>query len=72
MIKLLFPTLGLPITQNFNLYDFYELGFDTYLPISAIHNTGYYELLDEITKDIVEEEEIPDERLKFLLPYPIY
>ena len=48
-----------------NLYDFYELGFDTYLPISAIHNTGYYELLDEITKDIVEEEEIPDERLKF-------
>ena len=50
---------------NDNLYDFYELGFDTYLPISAIHNTGYYELLDEITKDIVEEEEIPDERLKF-------
>ena len=50
---------------NDNLYDFYELGFDTYLPISAIHNTGYYELLDEITKDIVEEEERPDERLKF-------
>ena len=24
-----------------NIYDFYELGFETYIPISAIHNTGF-------------------------------
>ena len=24
-----------------NIYDFYELGFDTYIPISSIHNTGF-------------------------------
>ena len=34
-----------------NMYDFYELGFDTYIPISAEHNTGIYELLDAVTSD---------------------
>ncbi len=50
--------------QN-NIYDFYELGFDTYIPISAIHNTGYIELLDTICKDFkkVESDDI-DTRLK--------
>ena len=48
-----------------NIYDFYELGFDTYIPISSIHNTGYVELLDTITKDFHEHEETIDERLKF-------
>ena len=49
-----------------NIYDFYELGFDTYIPISSIHNKGYVELLDEITKDFKEqEEEVEDTRLKF-------
>ena len=28
-----------------NIYDFYELGFDTYIPISSIHNTGFIELI---------------------------
>ena len=32
-----------------NIYDFYELGFDTYIPISSIHNIGYIELMDTIT-----------------------
>ena len=32
-----------------NVYDFYELGFDTYIPISSIHNTGFVELMDTIT-----------------------
>ena len=48
-----------------HIYDFYELGFDTYIPISSIHNTGYIELMDEITKDFTEKEEIEDTRLKF-------
>ena len=32
-----------------NIYDFYELGFDTYIPISSIHNIGYIELLSLIS-----------------------
>lgn len=47
-------------------YDFYELGFDNYLLISAEHNTGIYELLDMITSDFHEyEEKAEDKRLKF-------
>ena len=48
-----------------NIYDFYELGFNTYIPISAIHNTGYIDLMDNICKDFkkIEKEEI-DPRLK--------
>ncbi len=37
--------------QNNLMYNFYELGFDTYLPISAEHNKGINSLLDEITKE---------------------
>lgn len=48
-----------------NIYDFYELGFDTYIPISSIHNTGYIELMDTITMDFHEHEEVIDNRLKF-------
>lgn len=51
-------------SQN-HIYDFYELGFDTYIPISSIHNTGYIELMEEITKDFTEKEEKEDTRLKF-------
>ena len=51
--------------QN-NLYDFYELGFDTYIPISGIHNTGYIELMEAITMNFKEhEEEKEDNRVKF-------
>ena len=48
-----------------NIYDFYELGFNTYIPISSIHNTGYIELMDKITKNFQEKEETKDTRLKF-------
>ena len=48
-----------------NIYDFYELGFDKYIPISSIHNTGYVELMDTITDGFHEYEETVDERLKF-------
>ncbi len=51
-----------------HLYDFYELGFDRYIPISAIHNTGYIELMDAITEDFSQEEESQeDTRLKFCI-----
>ena len=49
-----------------NLYDFYELGFDTYIPISSIHNTGFIELMDTITMNFKEQvEEKEDNRIKF-------
>lgn len=49
-----------------NVYDFYELGFDEYISISAEHNIGMYELLGAITKDFrTFEEEPEDNRLKF-------
>ena len=37
--------------QNDLMYNFYELGFDLILPISAEHNKGISVLLDEITSD---------------------
>ena len=48
-----------------NIYDFYELGFDTYIPISSIHNTGFVELMDTVTMNFREQEETIDERIKF-------
>ncbi|MCI5966998.1 MAG: ribosome biogenesis GTPase Der [Tenericutes bacterium] len=49
-----------------HLYDFYELGFDDYILISAEHNLGIYELLDMITSDFNQyEEKEEDTRLKF-------
>ena len=49
-----------------HLYDFYELGFDDYILISAEHNIGIYELLDMITSDFNQyEEKEEDTRLKF-------
>ena len=50
--------------QN-NTYDFYELGFDTYIPISSIHNTGFIELMDAVTMNFKEVEEKEDTRIKF-------
>ncbi len=52
--------------QN-NLYDFYELGFDTYIPISSIHNTGFVELMDTITMNFKEKEEEEDNRIHFCI-----
>ncbi len=49
-----------------HVYDFYELGFDEYIPISAEHNIGMYELLDSVTRDFPKREELEeDTRLKF-------
>ena len=48
-----------------HIYDFYELGFDIYIPISGEHGIGFVELMDEVTKDFNEKEEKEDKRLKF-------
>ncbi len=53
--------------RNMALYDFYELGFPLVLGISAAHNQGITNLLEEITKDFPENQEETDERLKFCL-----
>ena len=50
---------------NNNIYDFYELGFDTYIPISGIHNIGYVDLMDTITMNFKEQEKEEDNRVKF-------
>lgn len=51
-----------------NIYDFYELGFNNYIPISAIHNTGYIELMDEVTSGFkTKDESDVDERLKIAI-----
>ena len=52
--------------SNDNIYDFYELGFDTYIPISGEQNIGTDDLLNEIITRIpeVNEEEI-DNLIKF-------
>ena len=47
-----------------NLYDFYELGFEELIPISSIHNNGYIDLMEAITKNFNEQEETEDSRLK--------
>ena len=48
-----------------NIYDFYELGFDSFIEVSAIHNDGFIELLDEITKGFkINQVEEKDERTK--------
>ena len=46
-------------------YDFYSLGFETYIKISAEQNRGIYELLDEITKDFKEKTVEDEDTIKF-------
>lgn len=48
-----------------HLYDFYELGFDTYIPVSGEQGTGFYELMEELVKDFTIKGEKEDKRLKF-------
>ena len=47
-----------------NQYDFYELGFDSYVPISGEHNRGIADLLEEVTKDFKKQEKEQDEKTK--------
>ena len=47
-----------------NVYDFYELGFDTYVQISGEHNRGIADLLDEVTKDFKDISKEVEEKIK--------
>ena len=48
-----------------NMYDFYTLGFDEYIPISSEHNIGISTLMDKVTENFMLGEEEVDDRLKF-------
>ncbi len=49
-----------------NIYSFYELGFETVIPVSAEHKLGITELLREITADWNENPTLPkDDILRF-------
>ena len=50
-----------------NIYNFYELGFSELVAVSAEHNIGINDLVNIITNDLPEEEEIIDDSLKFCL-----
>ena len=47
-----------------HLYDFYELGFDTYIEISSEHNRGIADLLDEVIIGFDKNDKEEDERCK--------
>ena len=46
-------------------YDFYELGFEKYFPVSGEHGTGIVELMEELITMLPKKEKKEDERLKF-------
>ena len=50
-----------------NMYDFYELGFDTYIPVSGEHGIGFFELMDEVVSTFEDKDYEEDTRLKFSL-----
>ncbi len=48
-----------------NIYSFYELGFERLYAVSAEHNLGFKELLEDITSNINETVTIADDTVKF-------
>lgn len=50
-----------------NIYNFYELGFENIIGVSAEHNIGFEKLLDTIVKDLPEEASSEDTNVKFCL-----
>jgi GTP-binding protein len=53
--------------SNDNIYDFYELGFDEYIPVSAEHSDGINSLLDAIVSNFKPQsgEEYDNDVIKF-------
>lgn len=50
-----------------NIYEFYELGFNTVIPVSGEHNIGFREVLDAITRDITNNDSIENHIPKFCI-----
>ena len=50
-----------------NIYNYYELGFENIVGISAAHNIGIGDLLDNITEDFNKNEEVIDDKVKFCI-----
>ncbi len=51
-----------------NIYNYYELGFETIIPFSAEHNIGTFDLLDLLIKNITNEKvEENEDILKFCI-----
>ena len=51
-----------------NMYEFYSLGFDSYVTISAEHNIGISDLFDKVFEGFdVREEVVDDDKPKFCL-----
>ena len=50
-----------------NIYDFYELGFDEYVPISAEHSDGTSDLLNAIVSNFNDQDDLDysDDVIKF-------
>ncbi len=46
-----------------NIYSFYEMGFEHVIAVSASHNLGIKELLDEITRDFNEMLSLPKDNI---------
>ena len=53
--------------QQERIYYYYELGFEYVIPISASHALGFDDLLDEVTKDFSDNEDVFDDTLKFCI-----
>lgn len=58
------------IKRDNNVYNYYELGFECVIGISAEHNLGFNDLIFEVTKDFNlynENEEVEEDIIKFAL-----
>ena len=53
--------------QQERIYYYYELGFEYVIPLSASHALGFDDLLDEVTRDFTDNEDMSDDTLKFCI-----
>lgn len=51
--------------QEERIYYYYELGFEYVYPVSALHNLGFSDLLDEVVRDFTHVPEKDEDILKF-------
>lgn len=50
-----------------NIYEYYALGFETIIPVSAEHGSGVYDVLDYVYPSIPDEEEEDESTINFCL-----